>query len=147
MYRHLLIPTDGSALSGHAIAQGMALAKATGARVTGLFVSPAPTPLVFEGLVPVDYLQPDEHAELNARAAARYLGAMEQAAQEAGVPFEGVSLTGEYPAEAILETAKKRRCDVIVMASHGRRGLAGMLLGSETLKVLTHTKVPVLVCR
>jgi nucleotide-binding universal stress UspA family protein len=147
MYRHLLIPTDGSALSGHAIAQGIALAKATGARVTGLFVAPAPTPLVFEGLVPVDYLQPDEHAALNARAAARYLGVIEKAAVQAGVPFEGVTLTGEYPAEAILETAKKRQCDVIVMASHGRRGLAGVLLGSETQKVLTHAKVPVLVCR
>jgi nucleotide-binding universal stress UspA family protein len=147
MYRHLLIPTDGSALSGHAIAQGIALAKATGARVTGLFVAAAPTPLVFEGLVPVDYMQPDEHAALNARAAARYLGVIEKAARQAGVPFEGVTLTGEYPAEAILETAKQRQCDVIVMASHGRGGLAGVLLGSETQKVLTHTKLPVLVCR
>jgi nucleotide-binding universal stress UspA family protein len=147
MYRHLLIPTDGSALSGHAIAHGVALAKATGARVTGLFVASAPTPLVFEGLLPVDYMQPDEHAALNAQAAARYLGVIEKAARQAGVLFEGVTLTGEYPAEAILETAKKRRCDVIVMASHGRRGLAGVLLGSETQKVLTHAKVPVLVCR
>jgi len=147
MYRHLLIPTDGSALSGHAIAHGVALAKATGARVTGLFVTSAPTPLGFDGLLPVDYMQPDEHAALNARAAARYLGVIEKAAKLAGVPFEGVTLTGEYPAEAILETAKKRRCDVIVMASHGRRGLAGVLLGSETQKVLTHAKVPVLVCR
>ena len=147
MYRHFLIPTDGSALSGRAITQGMALAQATGARVTGLFVAAAPTPLVFEGLVPVAYVQPDEHAALNARAAARYLGVIEKAARQAGVPFEGVTLIGEYPAEAILETAKKLRCDVIVMASHGRRGLAGVLLGSETQKVLTHAKVPVLVCR
>jgi nucleotide-binding universal stress UspA family protein len=147
MYRHFLIPTDGSALSGHAIAQGIALAKATGARVTGLFVAAAPTPLVFEGVVPVDYMQPNEHAALNARAAARFLGVMEKAARHAGVPFEGVTLTGEYPAEAILETAKRRHCDVIVMASHGRHGLASLLLGSETQKVLTHTKVPVLVCR
>jgi nucleotide-binding universal stress UspA family protein len=147
MYRHLLIPTDGSALSGHAIAHGIALAKATGARVTGLFVAAAPTPLVFEGFVPVDYMQPDEHAALNARAAARFLGAIEKAALRAGVPFEGVTLTGEYPAEAILETVKQRQCDLIVMASHGRRGLAGVLLGSETQKVLTHAKVPVLVCR
>ena len=86
MYRHLLIPTDGSALSGHAIAQGIALAKATGARVTGLFVAAAPTPLVFEGVVPVDYMQPNEHAALNARAAARFLGAIEKAALRAGVP-------------------------------------------------------------
>jgi nucleotide-binding universal stress UspA family protein len=72
---------------------------------------------------------------------------IEKAARQAAVLFEGVTLTGEYPAEAILETAKKRRCEVIVMASHGRRGLAGVLLGSETQKVLTHAKMPVHVCR
>jgi nucleotide-binding universal stress UspA family protein len=147
MYKHILIPTDGSTASAHALAQGVALAKATGARVTGLFVAPAPTPLVFEGMVPVGYMQPDEHAALTARAAARYLGVIEKAASKAGVPFEGVTLTGEYPAQAILDLAAQRKCDLIVMASHGRRGLAGVLLGSETQKVLTHAKLPVLVCR
>ncbi|MDZ7812559.1 MAG: universal stress protein [Ideonella sp.] len=62
MYKEVLIPTDGSSLSGHAVAHGVALAKATGARVTGLFVAPAPTPVVFEGMMPVAYMQPDEHA-------------------------------------------------------------------------------------
>jgi nucleotide-binding universal stress UspA family protein len=147
MYKHILIPTDGSTASAHALAQGVALAKATGARVTGLFVAPAPTPLVFEGMVPVGYMQPEEHAALTARAAARYLGVIEKAASKAGVPFEGVTLTGEYPAQAILDLAAQRKCDLIVMASHGRRGLAGVLLGSETQKVLTHAKLPVLVCR
>ena len=89
MYKHILIPTDGSTLSAHAVAQASQLAKATGARVTGLFVAPAPTPLVFEGLMPVGYMQPDEHAALTARAAARYLGAIEKAASQAGVAFEG----------------------------------------------------------
>jgi nucleotide-binding universal stress UspA family protein len=147
MYQHILIPTDGSALSGHAVSQGIALAKAIGAHVTGLFVAPAPTPLVFEGLVPVDYMQPEAHAALSARAAARALGVIEKAAQQAGVASECLSVTGEFPAEAILEAAAKRKCDLIVMASHGRRGLAGVLLGSETQKVLTHARVPVLVCR
>ena len=147
MYKHVLIPTDGSALSAHAVAQGVAVAKATGARVTGLFVAPAPTPLIFEGLWPVGYVQPEEHAAMSAAAAARYLGAIEKAAQQAGVPFEGVSVTGEFPADAILETAAKRKCDLIVMASHGRRGMAQALLGSETQKVLAHAKLPVLVCR
>lgn len=147
MYQHILIPTDGSTLSGHAVVQGIALAKAIGARVTGLFVAPAPTPLVFDGLVPVDYMQPDEHASLTARAAARALGVIEKAAQLAEVPCECLSVTGEYPAEAILEAAAEHKCDLIVMASHGRRGLAGVLLGSETQKVLTHAKGPVLVCR
>lgn len=147
MYKEVLIPTDGSSLSGHAVAHGVALAKATGARVTGLFVAPAPTPVVFEGMMPVAYMQPDEHARLTAQAAERFLGAIEKAAQKAGVPFEGVTVAGEFPAEAILDIASRRKCDLIVMASHGRRGLAGVLLGSETQKVLTHAKVPVLVCR
>lgn len=147
MVTHILIPTDGSAASNHAIAHAVAMAKAFGARLTGLFVTPAPTPLVFEGMLPVDYMQPEEHAALSARAAQRYLGVIEQAAQQAGVAFEGLRVTGEYPAEAILDTAAKHKCDLIVMASRGRRGLAGVLLGSETHKVLTLAKVPVLVCR
>jgi len=69
------------------------------------------------------------------------------AAKQTGVPFEGVSVEGEFPAEAILRVAAKRKCDLIVMASHGRRGIAGVLLGSETQKVLTQAKIPVLVCR
>jgi nucleotide-binding universal stress UspA family protein len=147
MYKHILIPTDGSTLSAHAVAHGVGLAKAIGARVTGLFVAPAPTPVVFEGLIPVGYMQPDEHAALTARAAARYLGVIEKAAKQAGVSGECVTVAGEYPADSILATAVRRKCDLIVMASHGRRGLAGVLLGSETQKVLTHAKVPVLVVR
>lgn len=147
MYKHILIPTDGSKLSDRAVAHALALAQATGARVTGLFVAPAPTPLLFKGLLPVRHLQPDEHAALTARAAARYLGAIEKAAEQAGVPCASVTVTGEYPADTILATATRRKCDLIVMASHGRRGLAGVLLGSETQKVLTHAKVPVLVVR
>ena len=147
MYKHILIPTDGSPFSAGAVAHAVGLAKATGARVTGLFVAPAPTPVVFEGLLPVDYMQPAEHADLSARAAARHLGVIEKAAQEAGVVFEGLTVTGEFPAQAILETAARCKCDLIVMASHGRRGLAGLLLGSETQKVLAHAKTPVLVHR
>lgn len=147
MFKHLLIPTDGGAPSAHAVAHGVVVAKAMGARVTGIFVAPAPTPLVFEGLIPVGYVQPDEHAAISANAAARYLGAIEKAAADAGVPFEGVTVTGEYPADAILEAVAARKCDLVVMASHGRRGLAHALLGSETQKVLARAKVPVLVCR
>ena len=147
MYTHILIPTDGSKLSAHAVAHGVAVAKAMGARVSGLFVAPAPTPLVFEGLMPVDYMQPDEHTALSERAAKRHLGEVERAALQAGVPFSGLTVVGEYPADAILEAAKQHHCDLIVMASHGHRGLRSLLLGSETQKVLTHAKVPVLVCR
>ena len=147
MYKHILIPTDGSKLSSRAVRQGVAIAKAMGARVSGLFVAPAPTPLLFKGLVPVRHLQPEEHAALTAKAAERYLGEIEAAAQAAGVPYECVSIEGEFPAEAIVKIAAKRKCDLIVMASHGRRGLSGILLGSETQKVLILAKAPVLVCR
>ena len=147
MYKNILIPTDGSKPSGRAVAHGLRLARATGSRVTGLFVAPAPIPLIFEGLVPVRHLQLDEHAALSARAAARYLGVIEKAAKQAGVACECVTVTGEYPADAILDMAARQKCDLIVMASHGRRGLAGVFLGSETQKVLTQATLPVLVVR
>jgi nucleotide-binding universal stress UspA family protein len=147
MYKHILIPTDGSKLSSRAIEHAMPIARSMGSRVTGLFVAPAPTPLVFKGLVPVRYLQPDQHAALNAKAAARYLGEIEAAAQAAGVRCDTLTVDDEYPADTILRVAAKRKCDLIVMASHGRRGVAGVLLGSETQKVLVQAKMPVLVCR
>jgi nucleotide-binding universal stress UspA family protein len=102
---------------------------------------------VFKGLIPVRYLQPDQHAALNAKAAARYLGEIDAAAQAAGVRCDTLTVDDEYPADTILRVAAKRKCDLIVMASHGRRGVAGVLLGSETQKVLVQAKVPVLVCR
>jgi nucleotide-binding universal stress UspA family protein len=95
----------------------------------------------------VRHLQPEEHAALSAKAAERYLGEIAAAAQAAGVPCECVTIEGEFPAEAIVKVAAKRKCDLIVMASHGRRGITGVLLGSETQKVLILAKVPVLVCR
>jgi nucleotide-binding universal stress UspA family protein len=147
VYKHILLPTDGSPLSKRAVDAGIGLARAVGARVTGLFVAPAPTPLVYENMVPVAYMTPEQHAELIERSAKHYLGAVEKAAQAAGVACECVSVTGDYPADAIVETARKRHCDLIVMASHGRRGMAAVLLGSETQKVLAHSKVPVLVHR
>ncbi len=147
MVKHILIPTDGSKLSARAVAQGTELAAATGARITGLFVAPSPTPLVFEGLRPVAYMQPEQHAALIERLAARNLAVIERAAQATGVRYEGLTVVGEYPAETILEVARKRRCDLIVMASHGRRGMSAVLLGSETQKVLTGARVPVMVCR
>jgi nucleotide-binding universal stress UspA family protein len=147
MYKHILIPTDGSKLSGRAIEHAMAIARSMGSRVTGLFVAPASGPLLFKGLVPVRHLQPDQHAALNAKAAERYLGEIEAAAQAASVRYEGLTVEDEFPADAIMRVAAKRKCDLIVMASHGRRGMAGVLLGSETQKVLVQAKVPVLVCR
>lgn len=147
MYKHILIPTDGSALSRKAIANGVKLAKSLGAKVTGLFAAPPATPMVYKDFVPVDYMTPLEHAELIEKTAAKYLGVIEQAAKHAGVRCQCIHVTNDFPADAILAVAKQQKCDLIVMASHGRRGLAGVLLGSETQKVLTHSKIPVLVSR
>jgi nucleotide-binding universal stress UspA family protein len=147
MYKHILIPTDGSALSRKAIANGVKLAKSVGAKVTGVFAAPPATPLVYKDLVPVDYMTPREHAKLTEKSAARYLGVIEQAAKHAGVRCKCIHVTSDFPADTILAVAKKQKCDLIFMASHGRRGLAGVLLGSETQKVLTQSKIAVLVSR
>jgi nucleotide-binding universal stress UspA family protein len=147
MYKHILIPTDGSRLSHRAAVAGVKLARALGARVTGLFAAPAATPLVYRDLLPVGYGTPEQNAALIKRATLRHLAVIERAARAAGVPCETVSVTDDFPADAILAVAKRRKCDLIIMASHGRRGLSGVLLGSETQKVLTHARIPVLVCR
>jgi len=147
MYKHILIPTDGSPLSNAAAAAGVRLAKKLGARVTGLFAAPAATPLVYRDVLPVGYGTPQQNAALIKRAAARHLDIIERAAKGAGVRCETVSLVDDFPADAILVQAKKRGCDLIFMASHGRRGLRGVLLGSETQKVLAGSALPVLVYR
>jgi nucleotide-binding universal stress UspA family protein len=147
VFKHILIPTDGSPLSRAAAAAGVRLAAKLGARVTGLFAAPAPTPIVYRALLPVGYMTPREHAALTRGAAKKYLDTIAEDARRAGVKCECVSVTDEYPAHAILETARRRRCDLIFMASHGRRGISGALLGSETQKVLAAARVPVLVYR
>ena len=147
MYKHILIPTDGSELSRRAIAAGVKLAKSVGAKVTGFFAAPPATPVVYEDFLPVGYMTPEQHAQLIEKTAARYLEVIEKAAKAAGVACECVHVTNDFPADAILAAAKKQKCDLIFMASHGRRGLRGVLLGSETQKVLTHSKIPVLVYR
>ncbi len=147
MYTHLLIPTDGSKLSDKAVAQAFDLAQAIGARVTALHVSPDyPQPIYMEGVVlnPVSRREYAKHAKAEAT---RLFDKVLKKAAAAGVRCDTVHTIAETPWEAILATTKKCKCDVIVMASHGRRGLAALLLGSETVKVLTHSKVPVLVVR
>ena len=147
MYKHILIPTDGSALSRRAIANGVKLAKSVGAKVTGFFAAPPATPLVYKDFVPVHYMTPQEHAKLIEKNAAKYLSVIEQAAKQAGVRCKCIHVTSDFPADAILAVAKRQKCDLIFMASHGRRGISGILLGSETQKVLINTKIPVLVSR
>jgi nucleotide-binding universal stress UspA family protein len=147
MFKHVLIPTDGSELSGKAVKAAVELAAAVGAKVTGFFAAPAATPVIYDDLLPVGYVTPDQHEALIKAASRKNLALIEEAARAAGVPVDVVSVTSEYPAESIIETARDRGCDLIFMASHGRRGLKSVLLGSETHKVLVHSKIPVLVYR
>jgi nucleotide-binding universal stress UspA family protein len=147
MYKNILIPTDGSPLSRAAVLAGVGLAKSMSAKVTGFFAAPPATPIVYKDLLPVQYMTTRKHAAAIKAATERYLGDISDAAKKAGVPCKCVSVTSDFPADAILATAKKEKCDLIFMASHGRRGLAGVILGSETQKVLTQTKIPVLVHR
>jgi nucleotide-binding universal stress UspA family protein len=145
MYKHILIPTDGSPQSKKAIAGAIELAKSIGAQVTGLFAAPPATPIVYRNHLPAGLITMAEHKTAIEKSAATYLGVIEQAAKKAGVPCQVVTVTSDYPADTILATAKKKKCDLIVMATHGRRGISGVLLGSETQRVVTHAEVPVLV--
>ena len=147
MYKNVLVPTDGSSLSLKAAAQGVALAKALGAKVTGFFAAPPATPVVYRNNLPVGFAQPGENAKMIEKTAAKHLGAIEKLADKAGVRFEGAHVTNDYAADAILNVAKKKKCDVIVMATHGEGGLRGVFVGSVTQKVLNQSKVPVLVIR
>ncbi|MFM9849710.1 MAG: universal stress protein [Hyphomicrobiaceae bacterium] len=144
MYKHILIPTDGSELSDVAITNGVALAKALGAKITALTVmEPWST-----GGRPVSLERPRELYEERANECAhKYLQRAVKAALGAGVPVSTEQVFNEHPYGAIIETAKAKGCDLILMASHGRRGIKALLLGSETTKVLTHSTIPVLVHR
>ncbi len=147
MYKNILVPTDGSALSRAAIAAAVKLAKSTGAKVTAFYAAPPATPLVYENLLPVSYVTSGEHAAAIKKAVERHLDVAAKAAKAAGVKCKLVHVTSDFPADAILTAARKEKCDLIFIASHSRRGLARMLLGSETQKVIANAKIPVLVHR
>ena len=145
MFKHILLPTDGSALSDAAIERGVELAKFIGARVTGICVLPKEYPSYYDGEIPGGF---KEEAAGEFRANARlHLAALVKLAERAGVGCDEVVEASEQPYEAIIRTAEKKGCDLILMASHGKRGIQALLLGSETQKVLTHSKIPVLVFR
>ena len=147
MYKHILVPTDGSKLSAKAIREAIAFAKSTGARITGFYAAPNYSVQVYGDFVPADFITPQEFAKQTRRTAEQHLGAIQKAAEAAGVRCKTVQVLSDTPWKAIVKGAHDNKCDLIFMASHGRRGLAGLLLGSETTKVLTHTKIPVLVHR
>jgi len=145
MYRHILIPTDGSELAEKAVKHGIELAKQIGAKVTALTVLPP-----FHMLTSDTQMLEDTPGQYKTRMqdhAKKTLESVTQAAHEAGVVCEAIQAGNDHPYEAIIDAARVKGCDLIVMASHGRHGLSAIILGSETLKVLTHSKIPVLVHR
>ena len=147
MFKHILIPTDGSELSAKAIRAGVRLAAEMGARVTAVY---AEEPVRGLHLQNYHALEKELAAEFDRRLrelAERCTAQVEAEAKAAGVPCEPVVVKAESPHEAIVQTARARGCDAIFMASHGHKGLKGLLLGSVTQQVLAHSDVPVLVFR
>jgi nucleotide-binding universal stress UspA family protein len=147
MYKHLLVATDGSKLSAKAVAHAIALAQALGAKLSAFYASPDyPMPVYAEG---VSYAQMTrkEYTARCAKEADRILNPISLKAEAAGLEFKAVHVIAAAPWEAILAAARKNKCDAIMMASHGRRGVSALLLGSETQKVLTHTTLPLIVVR
>ena len=146
MFKHILVPTDGSPLSDNAVRGAVALAQENGARITALYAKPEFHTFFVEGMQ-IDASIWQKTSDLVEEEAAKILGFVEQACAAAGVPCTTMAVHSMMPHEAIIDAAESRGCDLIFMASHGRRGFNAMLLGSETQKVLTHTKIPVLVYR
>ncbi|HEY7550594.1 MAG TPA: universal stress protein [Hyphomicrobiaceae bacterium] len=150
MYKHILLPIDGSELSLRAARRGIELAKAVNARVTAIMVTtPWATQFAREPavLVPGAVVPETEYDLRTEQAACNCLRVAKDEARSVGVPAKALHVRHRDPYVAILDAARREGCDLIVMASHGRRGLAGLLLGSETVKVLTHSEIPVLVYR
>lgn len=147
MFKHILVPTDGSRLSLKAVKTAVGLAAPLRAKVTGLHVLPATTYDFVGDIVSTRLLTLDEARAREQRAAKTVFSSLAKYAAAARVRFAGKCITDDDVYAGIIAMAKKNRCDLIVMASHGRRGLSGLLLGSETHKVLTHSRIPVLICR
>ncbi len=145
MFKHILIPTDGSELSTNAVENGIRFAAGIGASVTGLNVVPDLHLLDYQVQILEETRQSlNEATKTRAHA---ILEVLAKAAKEANVECKVEVAVNDHPYQAIVDIADKRRCDLILMASHGRKGVSGVLLGSETHKVLTHSKIPVLVLR
>ncbi len=144
MYKHILVPTDGSKLSGRAVNEAVTLAKQLGAKVTLFHVAPEQIwPVYAESAVMVQHSPEDFRVETKRQAKAL----LEKAAKRANADVDTKFVLSDAPYDAIVKAVSKLKCDLVVMASHGRGGLSGFLLGSETQKVLAHSKVPVLVVR
>lgn len=147
MFKHILVPTDGSPLSESTISRAVSFAKEAGARITFFYAQPDfPMPIYGEGAL-IDPTTPEQFAQSAQKEAENILALAKAAADAAGVLAGTDTLVNEVPYEGIIDAAERHGCDLIFMASHGRKGIASILLGSETQKVLTHSKVPVLVYR
>ncbi len=147
MFKHILVPTDGSPLSEGTVSRAISFAKDAGARITFFYAQPDfPMPIYGEGAL-IDPTTPEQFSKSAEAEARKILNSAKAEADAAGVSADTDTVVNEVPYEAVIDAAERHSCDLIFMASHGRRGIAGLLLGSETQKVLTHSKVPVLVYR
>ncbi|MCK6432127.1 MAG: universal stress protein [Burkholderiaceae bacterium] len=144
MYKRILVPTDGSEITAKAIQTAVALAKSTGATLTTLSVK---EPFPYSAISEMQPVPPQEFYDAQERIAAARVKAVVDSAKDSGLNCDGYTVEALHPWEAILDHAKQQGCDLIVMASHGRRGMSALLLGSETSRVLTHSPLPVLVVK
>jgi nucleotide-binding universal stress UspA family protein len=147
MFKHILVPTDGSPFSQDTARRAVSFAREAGAQITAFYAKPEfPVTYYGEGAL-IDSTTPEQFAALAEEQAQQILGFVEDLCKEEGVSCTRMTLTSDVPYEAIIEAANECKCDLIFMSSHGRRGLGALLLGSETNKVLTHSRIPVLVYR
>jgi len=144
MFQRILIPTDGSELTAKAVDTAVRLAKSIGARLYTISVK---EPFPYSAISEMQPTPPQEFFDAQERIAAKRIQGVRAACEAGGVPCEAHTIEALHPWEAIIEHAQRMECDLLVMASHGRRGVTALLLGSETQKVLTHSKIPVLVVR
>ncbi len=147
MFKHILVPTDGSQLSQETVQRAVTFAKEINARITAFYAKPDfPECFFGEGAL-VDPGSPEKFAQLAEEEAQKILDYVDTLCQKAGVACSRLTIASDIPYEAIIDAANQNNCDLIFMSSHGRKGIGALLLGSETNKVLTHSKIPVLVYR
>ena len=147
MFKHILVPTDGSKLSVRAARQAIKLAKTMGAKITAFYAAPDFSSTYYGDGYILRAPSAEARTEAVQKQARKFLSVIEVEAAVEKVACAALHTVSDSPYEAIIGAAKKNKCDLIVMASHGRRGLSALVLGSETQKVLIHSKIPVLVCR
>lgn len=147
MFKHILIPTDGSAFSEKVVKDGVALAKTINAKITGVHIFPSHHISPYGEFGPSDDVVQKQMRDSATTQGNQYLDRIEAVAKSSGVSFERVISENDDAWRGIIDAAQKKKCDLILMAAHGRRGLSALVLGSETNKVLTHSKIPVLVYR